>query len=360
MNKKLFGPLVGLAIMTAITAPGAGAAFGQDTKPVTFGKTATFEHESKWFSIDMPTAWSSKDTSKEGEEAIVTFADPTENAAIVVDVFPIEKAFDEDAKTEFVLKFVNDRFEKFTKFSHGDPKTFKDDSVGLGFSYQQKLGKLNVTMLGESYVQTYDDKMMSLITFLIPKEQYDAAKASAYKLIDSFQANPDALASSTVEEMSDLVKYTHPKKVFSIEVPGTWKVTDKSKTGSITTIFSNPDGYSFVMVEAVKNTKATLKAKELVAAVEKYVADTIGKNVADFSAGKSKSVNANVASQTFSFTISGKNGKSTEMAGIMYMFQAGNTISFLRIAVPTDSIKVNGDKLDAIGDSFAVNKSIKF
>lgn len=360
MNKKLVGPLVGLALMTAITAPGAGAAHGQDTKPVTFGKTETIEHESNWFSIDMPTAWSSKDTSKQGEEAIVTFSDPTENAAIVVDVFPIEKAFDEDAKTEFVVKFVNDRFEKFTKFSQGDPKTFKDESVGVGYSYQQKLGKLNVKMLGESYVQTYDDKMMSLITFLIPAEQYDDAKKSAYELIDSFKANPDALASSAVEEMSDLVKYTHPKKVFSIEVPETWKVTDKSKTGSITTIFSNPDGYSFVMVEAVRNTKAALKSKELVTAVEKYVADTVGKNVAGFTAGKSKSVNANVASQGFTFTISDKKGKATEMAGIMYIFQAGGTISFLRIAVPTDSIKVNGDKLDSIGDSFAVNKNIKF
>ncbi len=360
MNKKLFGPLVGLAIMTAITAPGAGAAHGQDTKPVTFGKTASFEHESNWFSIDMPTAWSSKDTSKEGEEAIVTFTDPTENAAIVVDVFPIEKPFDEDAKTEFVLKFVNDRFEKFTKFNHGDPKAFKDDSVGLGFSYQQKLGKLDVKMLGEVYVQTYDDKMMSMITFLIPNEQYEDAKASAYELIDSFKANPDALASSTVEEMSDLVKYTHPKKVFSIEVPETWKVTDKSKAGNITTIFSNPDGYSFVMVEAVKNSKAALKSKELVTALEKYVSDTVGKNVADFSASKSKSVNANVASQAFSFSVTDKNDKTTKMAGIMYIFQSGNTISFLRIAVPTDSIKINGDKLDSIGDSFAVNKSIKF
>lgn len=359
MNKKLFGPLVGLAIMTAITAPGAGAAHGQDTKPVTFGKTATFEHESNWFSIDMPTAWSSKDTSKEGEEAIVTFTDPTENAAIVVDVFPIEKPFDEDAKTEFVLKFVNDRFEKFTKFSHGDPKTFKDDSVGLGFSYQQKLGKLNVKMLGEVYVQTYDDKMMSMITFLIPNEQYEDAKTSAYKLIDSFKANPDALASSAVEEMSDLATYTHPKKVFTIEVPETWKVTDKSKAGNITTIFSNPDGYSFVMVEAVKNSKAALKSKELVTALEKYVADTVGKNVAEFKASKSKSVNANVASQAFSFTITDK-GKDTPMAGIMYIFQSGSTISFLRIAVPTDSIQINGDKLDSIGDSFAVNKNIKF
>lgn len=367
MNTRLIRPLAALIIAAGIAAPASAASPEQDTKPVKFGKTATFEHESGWFSIDVPTAWTSKDTSKEGDEAIVTFSDPTGNAAIVVDVFSVDKPYDTDDLSALVSNFIKSKFKTYKKFSLGKPDVKNDTLVGVYFKYEQPLGKLNIMMNGDSFVQIHDDKKIALVTYLIPAEQYKTAEKSAYAVLNSLQVNADAewasSSSSTggdIETIGDLTDYEHPKKVFSISIPEDWEVTDNTKAGTVSVIFANPNGYSFVMVEAFKNSKGTMNAKTLASTLEDYVDDAIGKNVTEYEGNDVKSVNANSASKSFNFVIEAQDGTQTKMTGIVYIDQVGTTLSFLRAVIPTDSITANVEKLNEIGDSFKVSKTAKF
>ena len=362
MNTRLIRPLAALVIAAGIAAPASAASPAQDTKPVKFGKTATYEHASKWFTIDAPTAWSVKDTSKKGEEAIVTFSDATGNAAIVVDVFPVDKPYDQDDLSTLLTNFIKSKFKTYKKFSVGKPKLQSDTLVGAFFKYDQPLGKLTIPMSGDSFIELHDDKMIALVTYLIPTEQYKTAEKSAYAILNSIKVNPDASSSSSgdVETIGDLTDYTHPKKVFSISIPEAWEITDNTKTGTVSVIFANPDGYSFVMVEAFKSTKGTLDEDGLAETLEKYVDDAIGKNVEQYEGNDVKAGNANSASKSFNFVIEAQDGTTTQMTGIVYLDQVGTTLSFLRAVVPTDSIDANKDKLNEIGDSFKVSKTAKF
>jgi hypothetical protein len=365
MNTRLIRPLAALIIAAGIAAPASAASPGQDTKPVKFGKTATYEHASNWFSIDVPTAWSAKDTSKKGEEAIVTFSDPTGNAAIVVDVFPVDKPYDQGDLSTLLSNFIKSKFKTYKKFSLGKPDGKSDTLVALYFKYEQPLGKLNIMMNGDSFIEIHDGKMIALVTYLIPAEQYKTAEKSAYAVLNSLKVNPDALESSTpaagdVETIGALTEYEHPKKVFSLMIPEDWEITDNTKAGTVSVIFANPNGYSFVMVEAFKNSKGTLKAKDLAKALGDYVDDAIGKNVSEYEGNDVKAVNANSASKSFNFVIEAQDGTQTKMTGIVYIDQVGTTLSFLRAVLPTDSITANVEKLNEIGDSFRVSKTAKF
>ncbi len=360
MKTQLISAFAAAAVAATSVSASIVPVFAQTTLPIKFGKVESFEHESNWFSIDKPGNWKAEDSSKQDEEAIVTFSDPTGNAALVVDVFPYDTETTTDEMGELLLKFINGKFEKFKKYDHGDMKADGDTRVSLGFSYEQTIGKTSFKMYGDSHMELHGGKMMSLITLLIPAEQYDKNKKAAYALIDSFRANPDALANSGVETIGTLADYTNPKKVFSMKVPEDWDVTDNTKSGRVSVIFSNPNGYSFIMVESFKNTKGTLKTDQLMKTLEAYVEDAIGKNVSNYESADAKKEGTNSASKRFTFVITPDKGDAIPMTGIVYLDQVGTTLAYLRVVLPTDALEANKDALDEIGNSFTVSKSAKF
>lgn len=357
MKHKIITTLAAAAIIAA--ALPATPALAQGTQPIQIGKLETFDHESGWFSINVPTNWKSTDSSKQGEEAIVTFTDPTGNAAVVVDVFPFDKETTQEAMGQFLATFINDRFETYTKFAANEPKDFGKNGASIGFSYDQKVGKQTFTMYGDSFIELHDGKMMSIMTVLLPKDQYDKVSKKVFAMLDTFKPNTDAINASAAETISDLETFTHKSKLFSISVPAAWDVQDNSKAGKVSVVFSNPDGYSFVMVEGFKNSKGKLDKKALLAALDSYVDDAIGANVENFQGNDAKADSATSASKTFNFTI--KDGdRETAMTGIVYLDQVDNALVFLRAAVPTDSIDANKDALDEIGSSFKINGKASF
>lgn len=357
MKQKMISTLVASAMLVA-TLP-ALPALAQGTQPIQIGKLSTFEHDSGWFSIDMPANWKSTDSSKKDEEAIVTFTDPTGNAAVVVDVFPFDKEITQQEMGEFLNTFINDKFQEYPKFSASEPKDFGDNGALLGFSYDQKVGKQTFTMYGDSFIQVHDGRMMSIMTMLLPKDQYDKVSKKVLGLLDTFTANPSALTAVAAETIGDLQTFTHKTKLFSLDVPAAWDVQDNSKAGKVSVIFSNPDGYSFVMVEGFKNTKGKLDKKTLLSTLDSYVDDAIGAKVENFQGNDAKASSATSASKSFNFTI--KDGdKETAMTGIVYLDQVDNALVFLRAVVPTDSIDANKDALNQIGNSFKVNGKVKF
>ncbi len=357
MKQKIISTFAATALIVA--ALPALPALAQGTQPIKMGEIVTFEHESNWFKIDIPDNWKSTDNSTPNEEAIVTFTDPTGNAAIVVDVFPFDKEATQEDMGQFLSTFINDKFESYPNFSAFDPKNFGDNGASLGFSYDQKVGKQSYTMYGDSFIELHDGKMMSIMTVLLPKDQYHKVSKQVLGLLDTLQVNTESVSATDAETIGDLKAFTHKSKLFSINVPKNWAIKDNSKTGKVSVIFSNPDGYSFLMVEGFKNTKGKLDKKKLISTLESYVEDVIGSQVEGFKGNDAKANNANSASKSFNFMI--KDGdRETAMTGIVYLDQVDNTLVFLRIVVPTDSINANRDALDEIGNSFKINGKVKF
>jgi hypothetical protein len=358
MKKKIISTLAATAIIAA-ALPAMPALAQGGTQPIQIGKLVTFEHDSGWFSIDMPTNWESNDSTKKGEEAIVTFTDPSGNAAVVVDVFPFDKETTQEAMGTFLATFINDKFESYAKFSASEPKNFRTNGASVGFSYDQKVGKQTFTMYGDSFIELHDGKMMSIMTVLLPKDQYDKVSKKVLGLLDTLQVNTSAVSATAAETFSDLEKYSHKSKLFTISVPAGWAVKDNSKAGKVSVVFSNPDGYSFVMVEGFKNSKGKLDKKTLLSTLDSYVDDAIGTNVDNFQGNDAEASSATSASKSFNFTI--KDGdRETAMTGIVYLDQVDNALVFLRVALPTESIDANKDALDEIGNSFKINGKASF
>lgn len=359
MKQKVISSLVATTIIAVATLPAMPALAQGGTQPIQIGTLETVDHESGWFSIDIPKNWKATDSTKPGEEAIVTFTDPTGNAAIVVDVFPFDKEVTQAKMGEFLTTFINDKFADYPKFSASEAKDFGKNGASIGFSYDQKVGKQTFKMYGDSFIELHDGKMMSIMTVLLPKDQYDKVSKKVFAMLDTFKANPDALTAASAETISDLQTFTHKSKLFSISVPAAWDVKDNSKTGKVSVVISNPDGYSFVMVEGFKNAKGAMDKKTLLSTLDSYVDDAIGANVENFQGNDAKASSATSASKSFNFTI--KDGdKETAMTGIVYLDQVDKALVFLRVAVPTDSIDANKDALDEIGNSFKVNGKASF
>jgi hypothetical protein len=366
MNKIILSSLAALALAAGTVAPISAAPLQQGTKPVDWSNTDTYEHDKGWFTIEMPKSWNASDKSKD-DEAIVSFTDETENAGLVIDVFAPDKKFTDRDVSTLASSFVKDRFSKFAKYKAGKLKKVATAHYGQLFSYDQKIGTGTYRIIGETYVKLHDDAALSIVTYLIPQDQYDDSQDAAYKVIDSLTVNTDTVlgkesgnkSTGDVEQFGDLASYKHPKNVFSIKVPENWTKEESAKTGKVTTIFSNPDGLSFIMIEAYKNSKAAYKTKELISVLDDYVDDTIGKNVKDYEANDSKEVNSNATSKVFSFTVEQTKGEKTQMVGIMYLIQNGSAIAFVRIVVPANSVEANEKSLNSISDSFTLTKNAK-
>jgi hypothetical protein len=361
MNMQHLAPFAAIVLSMSALTPAMAAAPGQDTKPIVFGKSKAYKHESGWFSIDMPGNWKAEDGSKEAE-AIVTFTDPTGNAALVVDVFPTEKAFSDAELSKLITDFVKERLSNNKKFVAKKAQKINANLYGVSFTYQAPAGSKLIPMTGESFVRYQKDAALSLVTYVIPTEQLAKAKKPMYDMIDSLSVDYDAItakAGGDVSAFGELVKFTHPKKAFTMLLPAAWDITDNSKTGQISAIYSQPDTFNFAMVEVFPNAKGPYKKADLVPALDDYVSDALENNVDGYSGDEVVADDANTARKTFEFGIE-KDGKTTPMVGIVVMKQNGKNVAFLRVIVAAADVQSNADAIGEMVQSLEVNRTAKY
>ena len=339
-------------MLLAWTIAPASPATAQSTKPVQFGKIKTYEHASRWFSMDVPSTWKIKDASKD-DEAIVTFTDLTGFSMFAVNVFETEKSFSTDDLGTALTTILKGRYKSFAKYSAGKPKTVNDTRVAVYFKYEFQ----KTPMTGDAFIELHNDKMMSVLVFVIPTAQYAASKKTAYTVIDSFVI---AAPASTLEEITELTEYAHPKGVFSMLYPADWDVTDNTEDGWVSVLFENPRGYSFIMIEAYRNEDGDMTAKEVAAKLEEFVWNGIGKNVKDYVEKDTRSIDGDSASTAFTFTRLNDDGDKVNMVGVMYMQENDDVVTAFRLVLPADSADANTDKLNEIGDSFKVDPKAGF
>lgn len=352
------------------------------TQPIKFGDLQDFTHKSEWFEAKIPENWTADDTSTE-TTAIVSFSDPTGNAAVTFAVFADSDELSKDDMVDKLADYVKKAFSKLTKFSASDAKALKNlNGAGQGFSYRQKLsnGK-TVTMYGDAYYEQHDSTLVSIIVFLAPEEQYITIKGDAYKVVDSFKALPDNYDSTDVANadsdtgntententdttdqtndktsefaIGDLTSYKDSTSGYKLQVPEAWtRKAGKSNNLPYVTWSSADGGIISAIVSPIPK---AFSSADLQKASSEFVKGYAKGNtkVTDLKVGKTKTVDKNSALTSFSYTTD-VNDESVEMSAAVLVRQNSKSAVFLMIAIPTSGVDANSDIVDEILSSLTV------
>jgi hypothetical protein len=327
-------------------------AAAQAPKPITFGKTKTYEHESGLFSIDYPATWKVEDRSDEADgDVVVQFTDKTGYSALRVDIGETSSEWTSAELATQITKLIKDRYKAFKKYSAGAAKKLSDTKAALYFKFEYE----NTPMTGDAFIEWHGDHL-SVVAFIIPAAQYDKNKKAAYASIESFKF----IKPIAVETISTLTRFKHSSGVFSIKYPKGWTTDDRSKDGEAIVVFENPDGYSFVMIEVYAREGEDMTEDELIAKLDEVVDSSIGEEVAGYESQDAEGVSDDAATKVFMFTLTDDDGNEIKQVGLMALQEHGALLSYLRIVMPANSWDGNKDALKNIIDSMTVDEEAEF
>lgn len=163
---------------------------------VKIGQLKTYTYSTNLFSINVPENWQRRDRSTTGE-AIVSWYDPTNNAAIVVDVFS-QEAFQQKGQisperlSRFLTRAAQQQYRANPDFQLAATEAVSGGWLQIRWSYtvtnlQGKKGR----MLGYGLVRQDNDKI-SYIHFIVPETQYPQLRSQLGKITTSYSVNSTA------------------------------------------------------------------------------------------------------------------------------------------------------------------------
>jgi hypothetical protein len=169
---------------------GGGGTSGNSTREVAIGDLENYTYDTGVFSIDIPNNWKLKDTSKAGE-AILIWTDPTGNALVGVDILKMADEQSQDDLIKLLQTFLKNSFSSNEGFTLEDPIPQDDGSVLIVWSYVDKSQGTDIELTGNSFVEQRGDKV-SILTTLVPHEQFDKLLDSMNKIIGSYKIDQTA------------------------------------------------------------------------------------------------------------------------------------------------------------------------
>lgn len=159
--------------------------------PVEIGELRTYTHPSGVFRIDLPVNWTLTDNSRPGE-LILVWTDPTNNAAIVVDVLEDSTVYSDDQLIEKLVTFLKNSFGDQPDFFYEDPRPQNDGSILIIWGYTSTASNnVQASMLGNSFIEQRGDKV-SVLTTLVPEEQFDTLVNKTDEIINTYRIDPNA------------------------------------------------------------------------------------------------------------------------------------------------------------------------
>jgi hypothetical protein len=158
--------------------------------PVQVGRLRTFNHPSGVFQIDIPENWSLTDNSRPGE-LILVWSDPTNNAAVIVDILEDSTAYSDDQLVDKMVSFLQSSFGNQPDFFYEDPEPQRDGSILIVWGYTATASNnVQASMLGNSFIEQRGNKL-SVLTTLVPAEQFDALVSRTDEIINTYRIYPD-------------------------------------------------------------------------------------------------------------------------------------------------------------------------
>ena len=174
------------------TAEGGTSTTLGEIQLVEFGNLQTYTHSSGVFSIEIPENWTLQNNDKP-DEIIHVWTDPTRNGGVIVDIFENDTVYTSEQLTDILRTFLENSFGSQTDFTvDEDPTEQSDGSVLLAWSYLAKADNdIDVDLLGNSFIEQRENKV-SILTTLVPSEQYEQTKEFTDEIINTYSIDPSA------------------------------------------------------------------------------------------------------------------------------------------------------------------------
>jgi len=156
--------------------------------PVVIDRLETFNHPQRLFSIDVPVGWSLQENANENT-LVYIWTDAAENGLIILSITESQEALTQDDLVERATSFVN-IFKDEKDFSMDPPEKLRSGGVQIIWSYTaQASGGVDAPLLANTFVYRDVDKV-SLLTFGIPREQFDELKSPLDAILQSYVIDP--------------------------------------------------------------------------------------------------------------------------------------------------------------------------
>jgi hypothetical protein len=340
---------------TAAPEPTADASL--KLREVEMKNLSTYTHDRELFTVDIPKAWTLKNNSKPNE-AIVTWTDPAENAFIQVDIFEQEQKQSKDELAQFLKDYLERTFSSQADFQQEDAKE-SGPSMLIIWSYTgEGTGGIKAQLLGNSFIKQVGNKV-SLLTLVVPDEQFDKLQDSLNQVLDSYKINEsislkaDDNAGQPLEvDIGALETYNYETGLFSIDVPNNWTLQDNSKPGEAIVLWSEPSGNATVVVNVFEQ-KETQTSDQLTEFLKKFLSKTFGNedqfSIDDPTPQKDGSV-------LLVWTYNDKQRGDASVLGNSFIEQRGDKISILSTVVPEAQFDNLVDKTNEIIQSYSIDE----
>jgi hypothetical protein len=162
-----------------------------EVQAVEFGALSTYEHPSGVFAIDVPDNWTLQNNDKP-DEIIHVWTDPSRNGGVIVDIFENDTAYTGEELVEILTRFLENSFGSEPEYTAEDAVEQTDGSQLVVWSYVAKADNdVEVKLLGNSFIEQRENKV-SILTTLVPAEQFDATVESTNEIINSYKIDPSA------------------------------------------------------------------------------------------------------------------------------------------------------------------------
>jgi hypothetical protein len=151
----------------------------------------TYNHPSGVFRIDLPENWSLTDNSRPGE-LILVWSDPTNNAAIIVNVLEDSTTYSDDELVDKLVSFLQSAFGSQSDFFYEEPRPQSDGSILVVWGYTATVSdNVQAPMLGNSFIEQRGNKL-SVLTTLVPEDQFDTLVSRTDEIINTYRLDPNA------------------------------------------------------------------------------------------------------------------------------------------------------------------------
>lgn len=332
---------------------------------VDIGPLVTYRHASGVFRIDVPNNWTLQDNSSP-DELLLIWTDPTGNGAILVNIFEDNRSFTDRQLVNLLNTFLADRFGNQPDFLYEDPRPQNDGSQLVVWSYTATAdNNLKVTLLGNSFVEQRGNKV-SILTTLVPDEQFDTLRNQTDDIINTYAIDPSATLGSTTigggntsggslapVEIGQLRTYSHPSGVFSIDLPVNWTLTDSSRPGELIMVWTDPTNNAVIIVDVLED-RTQYSDDQLVDKLVAYLVNVFG-NQPDFFYEDPRPQNDGSILLVWGYTSTASNNVQASMLGNSFIEQRGNKVAVLTTLVPEEQFDTLIDKTNAIINTYRIN-----
>ncbi|MEB3180918.1 MAG: serine/threonine-protein kinase [Nostocaceae cyanobacterium] len=158
--------------------------------PVEIANLETYTYNTGLFSINVPEGWTLKDKTDSGE-AIIQWQDSTRNAFIQVNVFGVEGERSQQQLSLALRKTIKLWVGSQPGFTMSKPALLNGGVVRISWSHTVTIDGLTGKLVGNSFIKQHGNKV-SIITDLVPEEQFDRLKPELEKILGSYKIDSAA------------------------------------------------------------------------------------------------------------------------------------------------------------------------